>query len=152
MLKKLTSQIDQVVRYHGVLAIQKGPEMDREILEVIKSALLMVDRTTHLGQENLPEIISSHPAVSEDADFEKIYTYIQEDKDLNISFSISLYNHIPILIRSRGSYVYAGLEAMPLDLDVKKHVRRANAALVLDDWRISVEEIGSELWNEIFRN
>ncbi len=141
---KLTAQVDWAVRYHGILAIEKTPDMDQQILAALHEQEKQLSQTKDSDTGQPP---------SKSATTGKIQGYLQDEQNQqDISFSISLHNNVPIFIRARGGYVYSGMDSSQLKIDHKKYKLRAHQAITdPEDWRTQAKYLGEELWDEVFR-
>jgi hypothetical protein len=119
-----TDVTKRALRYFGTLSfIEKTSDMDKEIVTVL-----------------------------EDANNNSIKHLRVDRKEPDTFFLVSLHDHAPINVRSRGKYVYSGISEEAFTLN-HKHSRRANSLLRnLDEWRISAKDLGNDLWQDIFIN
>jgi ActR/RegA family two-component response regulator len=118
-----TRQIVRAIRYHGILDfIEKTPDFDTQIIGALKDAREDIKKHQYSRRKGMENLLS-----------------------------ISLYDHLPVVIRAYGGYRYSGLSATELNLDFRKHTFRANTTLIdLNHWRESSRYIGAELWKDIF--
>ncbi len=113
---------NRAVRYFGALKfISKTSDVDQETIRVLRDARNKTDKHSRIDQ-----------------------------KDPETFFSISIHDKTPINVRSKGHYVYSGISETEFHIN-KKYSRRANSLLQNQtDWRALANDLGNDLWNEIF--
>jgi CheY-like chemotaxis protein len=117
-----TRQIVRAIRYYGVVDfIEKTQDLGNQVLNTIAKALTETRRRY----------------------FEKIGNSTQ--------LSLSLLTNQPLFVRTFGNYIYSARTSKVLSLPVERYARRVEAARKdPDNWRLQVQEIGRNLWREIF--
>jgi ActR/RegA family two-component response regulator len=120
-----TRQIVRAVRYYGILDfIEKTPDIDTQVVTVLKDA---------------------------EAELSKLNAKRKLSPDYESTVSITICECSPILVQSKGSYVFSDFGNNDFNLNYNLYSREAHPEILTNrNWKKRVDPIGESLWSEIF--
>jgi ActR/RegA family two-component response regulator len=120
-----TRQIVRAVRYYGILDfVEKTPDIDTQVITVLKEA---------------------------EAELSKLNAKRKLSPAYESTLSITICECSPILVQSKGSYVFSDFGINNFNLNHTLYSREAHPEILTNrNWKKRVDPIGESLWSEIF--